>query len=269
MTATRAAKESKMAIRCRHLPPARLNLSLAMVLTMAISACAGTAVPAALPAARDVDGNVYRTVRIGDQVWMAENLRVTRYRDGSAIPEVRDDRDWAGLDSGASCIAGNAADPAHVAAFGRLYNWHAINDLRGLAPEGWHVPSVAEWQRMLDSLGGAAVAGGSLKALGTVSWAAPNTAATDSSGFTALPGGVRDGNGGPFFNFGEAAYLGLTATEPGIWYAFLESGSGAVSVASDEYPTDGFSIRCVKDDSPASPAVPGADTSATTTPAGA
>ncbi|OHD18100.1 MAG: hypothetical protein A2087_12895 [Spirochaetes bacterium GWD1_61_31] len=199
----------------------------------------------------DVDGTSNTTVRIGDQVWMAENLRVTRYRNGEAIPVVAEDGAWANLASGACCTADNTADPAAIAAYGRLYNWYAANDSRGLAPEGWHIPSVDEWQELVDCLGGSAVAGGHLKAAGIAHWPSPNVTATDSSGFAALPGGVRDGNGGPFFNVGRLAYFGLTAEAAGVWYVWyvcLGYENGEFLVTSDEYPTDGFSIRCVKDD---------------------
>lgn len=139
------------------------------------------------PTVTDYDGNVYQTVLIGDQCWMMENLKVTHYRNGDPIPHVTDGVTWGNLTSGAYCNYNN--DEGNVATYGRLYNWYAVDDSRNIAPAGWHVPSDAEWQTLVDYLGGDAVAGGKMKEAGTTHWASPNTGATNESGFTALPGG--------------------------------------------------------------------------------
>lgn len=223
-------------------------LGVLMVLALIGSACSSQVARESSPVVTDVDGTTYKTVRIGEQIWMAENLQVTHFRIGDAIPEVTVDEDWAMLQSSALSTTSNTTDLQVIETYGRLYNWYAVNDIRGLAPEGWHIPTVAEWQELVDYLGGNAAAGGSLKASGTDNWLNPNTAATNSSGFTALPGGNRDGNGGNFSNFGRSAYFALDGEDEDFWYAFLDFESGEVLISSDVYLTDGFSIRCIKDD---------------------
>ena len=145
----------------------------------------------------DIDGNEYRTIRIGNQVWMAENLRVTRYRNGQPIANVTSTADWANLaeqaDKGAWCFYGNNANNESI--YGKLYNWYAATDSRNIAPQGWHVPTNEEWIQLGEYLRGYETAAGKLKATGTTQWAAPNTGATNSSGFTALPAGERLADG--------------------------------------------------------------------------
>jgi len=140
----------------------------------------------------DIDGNVYETVTIGTQVWMAENLKVTHYRNGNTILHIIDWFSWFTL-TGAYCEYDN--DVNNVAVYGRLYNWYAVNDSRYIAPVGWHVPSDAEWLTLVDYLGGDTVADGKMKEIGTTHWVSPNTGATNESGFSALPGGYRDYGG--------------------------------------------------------------------------
>ena len=146
----------------------------------------------------DIDGNTYQTVKIGDQWWMAENLKVTCYRNGDAIPNITDGTTWASLSTGAYCEYNN--DINNVATYGRLYNWYAVTDSRNIAPAGWHVPSDAEWKQLEMYLGMSQSEadatgwrgtdeGGKLKEVGTMHWNSPNTGATNESGFTALPGG--------------------------------------------------------------------------------
>ncbi|HOY30278.1 MAG TPA: fibrobacter succinogenes major paralogous domain-containing protein [Bacteroidales bacterium] len=144
----------------------------------------------------DIDGNVYHFVTIGSQVWMVENLKTTKYRDGTAIPNVTDNAAWINLGTGAYCNYSNTA--AQSDTYGRLYNWYAITDSRNLAPEGWHIPSSAEWQTLVDYLGGTGVAGGKLKETGTTHWLSPNTGASDTHGFAAFPGGLRNSFDGAF-----------------------------------------------------------------------
>jgi len=193
----------------------------------------------------DIDGNVYQTVKIGDQCWMAENLKVTRYRNGDPIYHILDPGQWEILTIGAYCEFDN--NPVNVAEYGRLYNWYAVDDSRGLAPAGWHMPTDAEWQALVDYLGGDGSAGGKMKETGTAHWNTPNIGATNESGFTALPGGYR-GTGGFYYNMGFHAYFWSSTEETGshAWLRLL-SYLYAAAVRGDDYKQFGYSIRCVRD----------------------
>lgn len=191
----------------------------------------------------DIDGNVYLTVTIGDQVWMAENLKVTRYRNGDAIPNVTSNTTWEGLTSGAYCNFLN--DVSNAAVYGRLYNLYACNDSRNIAPEGWHVASDAEWQTLVDHLGGAYVAGGKLKDTTTTLWQAPNTGATNEVGFKALPGGCRYING-TWWGRGTYCWF-MSPTSNTAWYRCLYYADDNVSHDHEYTNQSGFSIRCIKD----------------------
>lgn len=136
----------------------------------------------------DIDGNMYKTVKIGDQIWMAENLRVTHFRNGDNIPQPVDTLPRRSMKTSAYLDYGRKFTTEHL---GHLYNWHAVNDFRGLAPEGWRVPSETDWQKLVDYLGGAKVAGGKMKDDGFDFWREPNTGATNESGFNAKPSGPR------------------------------------------------------------------------------
>jgi uncharacterized protein (TIGR02145 family) len=165
----------------------------------------------------DIDGNTYNTITIGTQVWTVENLRTTKYRDGTPIPNVADNAAWAGLTTGAYCNYNN--DTANAAIYGRLYNWSAATDTHNIAPAGFHLPSQAEWDVLRNYLGGLNVAGSKVKEAGLAHWFSPNTGADNSSGFTALPGGARYYNystGGSFFS-----HLGYN----GVWWTSTTSGS--------------------------------------------
>ena len=193
----------------------------------------------------DIDGNVYRTVKIGTQWWMAENLKVTQYRNGDNIPNVTDASEWATLATGA--YSNNNNDAGNVATYGRLYNWYAVNDARGLAPAGWHVPSDAEWQTLVDYLGGNAIAGGKIKESGTFHWLSPNTGATDDYGFCAMPNGYHNFDG-IFYDMGiSALFWTSTAYDSGNsfgWYPRYEYST----MFQDHHPVrNGFAVRCVKD----------------------
>jgi len=192
----------------------------------------------------DIDGNTYQTVRIGDQWWMAENLKVTHYRNGNPIPIETADIPWRNLTTGAYCNYNN--DVNNVAVYGRLYNWYAVNDVRNIAPEGWHVPSDAEWQTLVDYLGGNAIAGGKMKETGTTHWNSPNTGATNESGFTARAGGNRH-IWGWFENFGvQARHWSTTEYIIYAWCNFLAYNHSA-SVRAYSNKTAGYSVRCVRD----------------------
>ena len=193
----------------------------------------------------DIDGNVYQIIKIGDQWWMAENLKVTHYRNGDAIPNVIGHSVWSNLTSGAYASYDFIHD--NIAIYGLFYNWYAIDDSRGLAPEGSHVPTQDEWQTLIDFLGGFPVAGGKMKEAGTAHWNSPNTGATNESGFTALPGGYRP-IWGEFTHMGYLARF-YSSTEEDIHraqgrYLYFES-SAIMRLALDKHC--GFSIRCVRD----------------------
>ena len=206
----------------------------------------------------DIDGNVYQTVTIGTQVWMMENLKVTHYRNGDPIPHVTDDSAWPGLTSGAYCNYDN--NPANVATFGRLYNWHTVDDSRNIAPAGWHVPTDAEWKQMEMYLGMSQAQadalswrgtdeGGKLKETGTTYWLSPNTGATNESGFSALPGGYRFSDG-PFYNMGNLAHFWSSSEDNSsssvAWYRSLAYQRSTIHrIYGDK--RYGFSVRCVKD----------------------
>jgi uncharacterized protein (TIGR02145 family) len=193
----------------------------------------------------DIDGNVYRTIKIGTQTWMAENLKVTRYRNGDTIPNVTDRYEWYNLTTGAYCDYENSASNSTV--YGKLYNFYAVADSRNIAPTGWHVPSDAEWTTLTTFLGGGIVAGGKLKEKGTAHWPSPNYGATNETGFSALPAGRR-GSGGYFCCLGGYA---------GLWSSTEYDGSCARSQTLNlgynyldrnvNYKAHGFSVRCLKD----------------------
>ncbi|MBL7903915.1 MAG: fibrobacter succinogenes major paralogous domain-containing protein [Bacteroidales bacterium] len=193
----------------------------------------------------DIDGNAYPTTSIGNQVWMAENLRVTKYRNGDPIPNVTGNTAWEALTSGAWCWYDN--NQVANSKYGALYNWYAVTDSRGLCPEGWRTPTDEEWTTFITMLGGANVAGGKLKATSPL-WIAPNTDATNSTGFSALPGGERrpwgafnsKNESGNFWSSAE-----ITATT--VWYRLVGYNIGDILRYSSEGKTAGYSVRCLKD----------------------
>lgn len=195
--------------------------------------------------------STYTNVTIGTQVWMGENLDVCTYRNGDQIPEVKDTTAWINLKTGAWCYYNN--DPAMGAIFGKLYNWHALNDPRGLAPAGWHVPSETEWTKLETFLGGSLEAGGKLKSTGTKEggdglWNSPNKEATNSSGFSAFPGGWRSNYNFTFYGFGFNSGL-WSATEynaTDAWSRYLYFNM-AIITKGNRNKECGFSVRCVKD----------------------
>jgi uncharacterized protein (TIGR02145 family) len=194
----------------------------------------------------DFEVKTIETVTIGTQVWMKKNLDVDHYRNGDPIPQVTDSTQWYNLTTGAWCYYEN-----DNTTYGKLYNWYAVNDPRGLAPNGYHVPSDAEWTVLSTYLGGERVAGGKMKETGTTHWWSPNLGATNSSGFSGLPGGCRYYNGNPLS--GGYHYI----DSEGNWWSSTEGGEGAWSrylhykIASvnryDRFKVQGFSVRCVRD----------------------
>jgi len=192
----------------------------------------------------DIDGNTYKTVTIGTQTWMAENLKVTKYNDGIAIPNVTDNTAWSELTTGALCDYDNT--PSNSETYGKLYNWHAVNTGK-LCPTGWHVPSDAEWTELTDYLGGTSDAGGKLKETGTTHWNSPNTSTTNETGFTALPGGYRH-YGGAFNGIGGYGTW-WSATEDDTndaWTRLMYYTNSNVLRFSDNKEL-GLSVRCLRD----------------------
>lgn len=187
------------------------------------------------------------TVRIGTQTWTLRNLDVSTYANGDLIPEVTDETEWSNLTTGAWCYPNN--DPALGAIYGKLYNWYAVNDPRGLAPIGYHIPTQTEFQTLSDYLGGDAVAGGPLKETGLDHWQTPNAGATNSSGFTALGAGYRSSSG-LFENFNATGnFWSSTETIPNIFSNFLSIVFNGVVVISNDQTIiqTGLSVRLIKD----------------------
>jgi uncharacterized protein (TIGR02145 family) len=239
----------------------RLAILLLFILTVAFSSCSEDNAPGASnnnngggnnnsgcaggpTTVTDIDGNVYNVVSIGNQCWMKENLKTTHYKNGESIPTNLDDIQWTITTSGS--FADYDDDPGNSAVYGKLYNWYAVADPRGVCPNGWHVPADAEWDNLVSYLGSDTIAGGSMKEVGLAHWASPNLGATNLSGFTGLPGGCR--------------------TELGVYQSMGNYGSwwtadGILDVAVDRhllydqeseirYYNDmhyGFSVRCVRD----------------------
>jgi uncharacterized protein (TIGR02145 family) len=192
----------------------------------------------------DIDGNVYRTIKIGTQWWMAENLKVTHYRNGYEISYVTNDSIWENVYVGAYCDYNN--DSANVSTYGRLYNWLAIRDSSILAPVGWHVPSDTEWQAVVDYLGGDTIAGGKMKEAGTAHW--HNAGGTNQSGFAGLPGGLRLGENGQYLYLRDYAYFWSStqrSTEE-AWFRYLFYNDLEVH-SSSGLLRYGLSVRCVRD----------------------
>jgi uncharacterized protein (TIGR02145 family) len=196
-------------------------------------------------------------VAIGTQTWIAVNLNVDAYSDGTPIPEVTNPDAWAGLTTGAWCYYNN--DPENGAVYGKLYNWYAVAGIhdpaslsdpslrKQLAPTGYHIPTDAEWTTLTSYLGGEDVAGGAMKEDGTIHWLDPNTDATNSSGFTGLPGGWRDHNG-TFDNIGIVSiWWSFTELDTGgAWVRYL-GHNGGYAIRNASNTGGGFSVRCLSD----------------------
>ena len=192
----------------------------------------------------DYDGNVYDTVHIGTQIWLKQNLKTTHYKNGAAITYPgTDNTAWQNNTTGAYAWYNND-EATYKNTYGALYNWYAVNT-GNLCPTGWHVPTDAEWTTLTTYLGGESIAGGKLKA--TTLWNSPNTGATNSSGFTALPGGYRGGNG-TYGGIGDNGYW-WSSTEDYTTYAWgrsMNCNNGYVNSYS-YYKYLGFSVRCLRD----------------------
>jgi len=198
----------------------------------------------------DIEGNIYNVVTIGTQEWLVENLKTTRYNDGESIPLITDGTTWEALTTPGYCWYDN--DEQLKDTYGAMYNWHTVNTGK-LCPIGWHVPSDIEWTKLITYLGGVAredtIAGGKLKEAGMIHWKYPNKSATNESGFTALPGGIR-GYGGMFGNKGNYGSFWSTSEQPldytrayyfGLFYGY----QGSSLTITKKFV--GLSVRCIKD----------------------
>lgn len=194
----------------------------------------------------DVDGNSYHTVTIGTQTWLVENLKTTKYRNGDPIPNLQSDNQWATTSDGA--YSDYANNPALSTDRGKLYNWFAVNDARNIAPAGYHVPNAEEWEELVQYLGGEAIAGGKLKEAGLGHWADPNTGATNSSGFTALPTGFRsrDGSFSGLSGFGYYWSASENYQQTSAWYFGMNMDWAGIEKAI-EFEKTGHAVRCIKD----------------------
>jgi uncharacterized protein (TIGR02145 family) len=191
----------------------------------------------------DADGNKYKSIQIGEQCWMAENLNTTRYRDGTLIANVTNDSQWGGLASGGRSYYRNNQMLGSV--YGSLYNWYAVIESKSICPVGWHVPSDVEWTELTNFLG--RNAGGKMKNRGTQNWRSPNTGATNVSGFSALPGGSRNSTGAFFNSSSNGIFWSSTENSSGgAWSWGLSYNSENINRTSSE-KRSGFSVRCVRD----------------------
>ena len=202
----------------------------------------------------DIDGNVYNTVKIGNQVWMVEDLKVIHYRNGDPIHNIKDGLDLRNFTIGVWCY--NTSIPVNDTKYGNLYNWFAVSDSRNIAPEGWHIPTYIEWTDLITYLGGASVAGGKLKETGIVHWKSPNAGATNETRFSALPGGARTGIPtdivGHYGSWWSSSEYNLTRA----WFVRMYNENNQADIFNEEefpifggknYKKYGFSIRCIRD----------------------
>lgn len=194
----------------------------------------------------DVEGNIYATIKIGEQWWMAENLKTTKFTNDVAINNVAGPNDWITLEEAGYCNSGN--DPEKAETYGRLYNWHAAVSGQKLCPTGWHVPNDTDWETLITFLGGNNVAGGKLKQTGTDLWNGPNTGATNESGFNAIPGGVRSGNTGDFAGIGSTCNWWSTSVQnTDNAFALGVTSAIAAVIHFNLDKNTGLAVRCVKD----------------------
>ncbi len=192
----------------------------------------------------DVDGNIYTTVKIGDQTWMAENLKTIKYRNGDHIPNVTNQQEWIDFTSGAYCYYNNNLSNAFI--YGNIYNWFALMDDRGLCPEGWNAPDIDDWMELIDFAGGLEFAAVSLKHKGLDFWEYPNLGANNTTGFTALPGGQLSSS--DFHGINRfSTFWTSTEQQEGFMANYILMNSGMTRVFINMmFINYGHSVRCVK-----------------------
>ena len=198
----------------------------------------------------DIDGNKYKTIYIGSQQWMGENLKTTKYNDGTKISNIIDNTEWSESKNAAWSYYNN--DTLNNKKYGKLYNWNTVNKLtngdKNVCPIGWHIPTLKEWDILVDYLGGEAIAGGKMKEQDTVNWVSPNTGASNISLFTALPGGSR-GSLGLFYNGIGLGCNWWSSTEydksvAGSCFLYHKQSNIEIGMCVKDA---GLSIRCLKD----------------------
>lgn len=192
-------------------------VNLSIILSTLIS-CKKTNTESNVLQCIDIDGNIYDTIVMCSKIWTKENLKVSHYRNGDLIPQVQNNLQWQNLTAGAWCWYNN--DSVNYSSYGKLYNWYAVNDSRGLSPAGWHIPTENEWLELTNCLGGESIAGGKIKTRGTIQassglWETPNVTIDPYSNFNGLPGGWRN-DSGPFLGIGFYNY----------WWASTENDIG-------------------------------------------
>lgn len=193
----------------------------------------------------DYEGNTYHKITIGTQVWMVENLRTQFYRNGDPVPNIASGSVWANGIEGACCSYNNEDTNKEI--YGILYNAYAVLDSRNLAPVGWHIATNDDYLTLETFLGGNTVAGGKIKEAGITHWISPNTGADNSSGFTALPGGYREGTTGSFSSISDHAYFWTTTAQASdALYGRILATDNAQSTTTWAYKQVGMSVRCVK-----------------------
>ena len=230
----------------------KMKILLFAGLAAAMASCKKEETPAPDTTIRDADGNVYHEVKIGTQTWLLENLRTTKFRNGDAIPGVTDFTQWKNLNTAAVCTYNNNNSLAENE--GRLYNWFAVTDSRGICPPGYHIPTKDEWVTLQNYLGGGSVAGGKMKSTGEDFWTG-NVGATNESGFTGRGAGLRSTAPYADEDYQHRKLLGMFWSSTGIdppgdntssWYFHLQYNvsNGLLSFITKSC---GLSIRCIKD----------------------
>lgn len=193
---------------------------------------------------KDINGNLYKTIKIGEQIWMAENLKVTKYRNGDLIPQVQEENEWSQLTTGAFCLNEDIEDYKNT--YGSLYNYFAIIDNRNIAPEGWHVPTREEWLELENYLGGQQYAGTLMKDIEPGLWQT-NIEASNNSGFAAIPAGGRGRLGDPS-DVGYYATWWSSTNHDSLyaWHWGLHPDKNSTR-RNPGHKASGFSVRCIKD----------------------
>jgi uncharacterized protein (TIGR02145 family) len=226
-----------------------VTLTLSLDLPTSSSSCGAVNVHSAsmnYGSVSDIDGNVYKTIQIGNQEWMAENLKSSHYSNGDLIPIVTNNALWSALTTGSTSWFSNDS-VSYNCPYGKLYNWYAVADSRNICPSGWRVPSDGDLSTLQNYLGGWGVAGGKMKSQGITYWTAGNSGETNESGFSALPGGARVPDGG-------SGYMGILAH---FWTSTIDAGQTSSVLfriqdnSLDRFVWDnrhGFSVRCLKDE---------------------
>jgi uncharacterized protein (TIGR02145 family) len=194
-----------------------------------------------------VDGNTYSAIIIGDQIWMAENLKTTSYNDTTDILNITDPIEWSNEFQGAYCWFNNSIEKK--SSYGAMYNWYTVNTEK-LCPTGWRVPDNDDWSKLIESLGGVEIAGGKMKAVGTEYWADPNVDASNEIGFTARPGGYRGAFAGQFDEEKIRGWWWSSSdgTEySGTAFVYLVNNDKKSILVAEANEKNGVYVRCVKD----------------------